>query len=30
VEVQSMYADAQVARDDAKEELTRHEDIVYR
>nr|CAB3228204.1 IC4 DC2-related axonemal dynein intermediate chain 4 [Phallusia mammillata] len=30
VEVKSMYADAQVARDDAKEELARHEDIVYR
>uniref|UniRef100_H2Z4G1 Uncharacterized protein n=1 Tax=Ciona savignyi TaxID=51511 RepID=H2Z4G1_CIOSA len=29
-EVQSMYTDAQVARDDAKEELARHEDIVYR
>ncbi|CAK8674702.1 outer dynein arm-docking complex subunit 3-like [Clavelina lepadiformis] len=28
--VQSMYTDAQVARDDAKEELGRHEDIVYR
>ncbi|XP_078489128.1 DC2-related axonemal dynein intermediate chain 4 [Ciona intestinalis] len=30
LEVQSMYTDAQVARDDAKEELARHEDIVYR
>ncbi|XP_039269652.1 outer dynein arm-docking complex subunit 3-like [Styela clava] len=29
-EVQSMYSDAQVARDDAKEELARHEAIVYK
>merc|ERR1712136_279608 len=29
-EVESMYRDAQVAKDDAKEELARHEDIIYR
>jgi len=29
-EVESMYHDAQVAKDDAKEELARHEDIIYR
>merc|ERR1712136_664438 len=29
-EVESMYRDAQVAKDDAKEELARHEDIICR
>ena len=29
-EVQSMQSDAQVARDNAKDELSRQEDIVYR